>query len=224
MESERFLDYNQDIMTLQQDYELYHILLNKLNKEVVAMENSDEESKAIWLKRFVNEVERLNNYLHTVNSRIKHIESCQYSNSQNYEQIKDIKIKAAKQYESFNTKFLEVVTMKNKKNKEEKSQNKPKSLVKDMKSMRYEDLELLLKISNETMKISKDMKNSVIRADGSINTIESNVLVVKDQLRNADKETLTYYQNNNSNLSKYIFYSFLCILIVIVLLIVYYKF
>lgn len=167
--------------------------------------------------------------------------------------VKEIKYQASCQFEALNKKFIKIIKPKNQSiqysdsrrndqlnssdhiddakapqqqdiSKRSSVSEKNSSFSKDRKEMLHDDLELLLKICNETLEISKQMKSSVFRAEGSINSIEANVFDVKDNLTNANKETTNLHNENKSSISRYVWFFVIALAIAIFLVwFLYYK-
>lgn len=214
--------------------------------------NSINKNK--WFKDFTPKLETLDKYLNVLNAKIKHIE-CSYDykfkSIPNHELKKVVYIKedASKKYEDFHKNFLYTIKsysnlskITNKLKSENNNINDKERTISDNSKhrkssggssmfkteigmMRNEDLEKILHLTQQTLSISKDMKNSMNRTDGSLNTIEKNVLNVKSSLQNANNETNKYYNRENKiSPLKYITISFFIIVIVIALLVIYLKF
>lgn len=284
---ESLLDINNEIDQLSNDYEIYDMFLIKVNKELNEIKKiADNKERAYSIKLIIPKVEKLGDYLNSLNHKIKQIETNDYStlkkDKSSANTLIEIKTKSSIKYEEFNKKFLDMIQVKkptkssnsnnnansqsrfknnsnkggnyqsnNNDNTNDKNNNDNNSLSKvnqqlmlssrdkerkqtdsslgslreDLKYLRQEDLEMILKISKQTMQISQEMKNSVTRAAGSINTIEDNVLNIKDDLKNANKETTKLYNNNNSSICNYIWLLITCFILVTALVgFIYYKF
>lgn len=101
--NESLIDYSQETITLQQYYEVYCLQLNKLNKSINNLNIKNKKT----LKEFVPQVEKLNDYLYTLSSLIKQIESSDSSRIKKHLQmIKEIKSNASSQYINFNERFI----------------------------------------------------------------------------------------------------------------------
>ena len=104
-----------------------------------------------------------------------------------------------------------------------KATNNESNLSKDLKQFRQEDLELILKISNQTMQISQEMKSSLARTEGNLNNIEENVLDIKDNMKNGNSEVNKYCNDNKTDMSKYCYLLMILLFVVIVLIFIIYK-
>lgn len=245
--SSPLLGQNQEVEKIQEDYSLYSIYLTKIQMEVKAIENLNSDEKSQAIKKIIPSIEKLGDYLNSLNKEIKHLELNEIEKSNKDKKLlktlKEIKLNASTQYEEFNSKFLEVAQISKVNNKSSINKSQPQqqklqefkqitdnsskgaSLSKDLKQFRNEDLEIILKISNQTMQISQEMKNSIIRADGTLNTIEANVLHMNNNLQNAEEETSKYAKNNDESICGKLWLllaSF--ILVTILILYIYYKF
>ena len=255
---EPLLDFNQELISLQQDYDLYCIYINKLNNDINDLNEKSPSKKSNWIREFLPKVEKLGNFLSTLNCKIKAIESNDSNKSIKYRQksmktTQEIKSKASNLYQNFNDKFINVLKPEPNSNKKQHAKsinethpseinlgsqqvktqivktNSDKALLtnnnfkRDLNNMRNEDLDLILKISNQTMQISKEMKNSAYRAESSINTIEANIVSVNDNLKNANNETTKLQDNSSGSISKYIWILIITFIITIIICILVYK-
>lgn len=243
---EQFIGTNQEIEQLQQDYELYNMFLSKVNQQLPEIQKLiDNNQRANAIKEIIPKVEKLGGFLNSLNHRIKYIEASEnergVKNRKTLKALTEIRQKASSQYDDFNKRFLNVVTIKSQTqlqggpsqelNSSEEgvkaqqqmladrktTQSSLSSLKSDIKQLRQEDLELILKISNQTMQISQEMKNSLARSEGSINTLEANVLDIKENLKNANKETTKLYNNNDSSICNYVWFLITVVILVIAL-------
>lgn len=215
--SEPLNNYSPEVEQLQNDYDTFKIYITKLNKELDEINKKPIEEKNKWIKEIVSRVERLGDYLASLNQRIKHIESNEIEKlgklkeSKILTSISNIKSNSVRDYEGFNKKFTEILT--------NKTENK-NTLNKEVKKLRNEELENILKISNQINQISKEMKRSLQRTDESINTIESNVVEVKDNLQNSNNET-DKFANNNTISYRWLAWSVLITTLIVICLIYY---
>lgn len=245
---EPLLVNSQQVEQLETDYDLYCMFLSKIESQLQEIERiQDNRERSYAVKEIIPKIEKLGDYLNSLNHRIKNIEASGLEKKFNNKTLKDIKQQAASKYEIFNKRFLELVNVKKAKakevnqnysqefNQETNSKSNTKvdqvvinvrkqtsssldSLKQELKHLRQEDLELILKISNQTMQISQEMKKSLSRAEGSINTLEANVIDIKENLKNANKETTKLHGNNNSSICNYVWLLITITILVIALI------
>lgn len=215
--SEPLNNYSPEVEGLQNDYNTFNIFVTKINREVDEINKKTNEERNKAIKQIIPSVERLGDFLSSLNQKIKHIESNEIEKlgklkeSKVLTSINNIKLNSVKDYECFNKKFQDLLN--------KKSENK-NDLNKEVKKMRNEDLENILKISNQINQISKEMKRSLHRTDESINTIEYNVVEVKENLQKSNSETDKFSQNNTTSY-KWLAWSVLIMTIIVIGLIYY---
>jgi hypothetical protein len=254
---EPLLVNSQQVEQLENDYDLYCMFLSKIELQLQEIERiQDNRERSYAVKEIIPKIEKLGDYLNSLNHRIKGIEASGLEKKFNNKTVKDIKQQAASKYEIFNKRFLELVNVKKTKSNEvntnsntnnyqentqessirsnakvdqvvinvrKQTSSSLDSLKQELKHLRQEDLEMILKISNQTMQISQEMKKSLSRAEGSINTLEANVIDIKENLKNANKETTKLHGNNNSSICNYIWLLItITILVVALIFFVYY--